>query len=165
MVLAVAIPPTIQRSWVPLREAPTAYAMSRAASRALVRRQLAHPSSAAASSSTQRPTINSETLTAFLSDLRLESFEPLLARLPAGTFVGASGPPIGSTDLRRFVVAVARAAADSPQLVAMLRDCRALETPSDEEVHRVVHYCLCLQLITKELAASPQLASDVLVHQ
>ena len=54
------------------------------------------------------PTISSETLTAFLSDLRLDSFEPLLARLPAGTFVGATGPPIGSTDLRRFVVAVVR---------------------------------------------------------
>ena len=112
------------------------------------------------------PTINSETLTAFLSDLRLNSFEPLLARLPAGTFVGASGPPIGSTDLRRFVVAVARAAADNPQLVTMLRDCRSrVETPSDEEVHRLVHYCLCLHLITKELAASPQLASEVLEHQ
>ena len=114
--------------------------------------------------------------------MRLDSFEPLLARLPAGTFVGATGPPIGSTDLRRFVagvvrvsqwfvvgylstipnpdltrfvVAVARAAADNPQLLSMLRDCRAMETPSDEEVHRLVHYCLCLHLITKELAASP----------
>ena len=138
------------------------------------------------------PTISSETLTAFLSDLRLDSFEPLLARLPAGTFVGATGPPIGSTDLRRFVagvvrvsqwfvvgylstipnpdltrfvVAVARAAADNPQLLSMLRDCRAMETPSDEEVHRLVHYCLCLHLITKELAISPQLASEVLEHQ
>jgi len=165
MVVSVAAPlratAAHQRSWVPLRESPTAYEVSRAASRALVRRQLAHPSSLEGAS-TEMPTINSETLTAFLSDLRLDSFEPLLARLPAGTFVGASGPPIGSTDLRRFVVAVARAAADNPQLVAMLRDCRSsVEVPSDEEVHRLVHYCLCLHLITKELAASPQLASEV----
>ena len=158
---AVSLP----RSWVPLRESPTAYEVSRAASRALVRRQLAYASSGDGAPSAV-PTINSETLTAFLSDLRLDTFEPLLARLPAGTFAGASGPPIASTDLRRFVVAAARAAADNAQLVAMLRDCRSsLEVPSDEEVHRLVHYCLCLHLITKELAASPELAREVLEHQ
>ena len=84
MVVSVAAPlratAAHQRSWVPLRESPTAYEVSRAASRALVRRQLAHPSSLEGAS-TEMPTINSETLTAFLSDLRLDSFEPLLARL------------------------------------------------------------------------------------
>lgn len=166
----LAVPPS--RRWVPLRETPTAYEVARATSRALLRRQVACPSGAAAGTSTstaatsaQLPRIDSETLTAFLSDLRLNSFEPLLARLPAGTFVGATGPPIGSTDLRRFVVATARASAGSPQLVSMLRDCRTLATPSDEEVHRVVHYCLCLDLITRELAASPDLAREVLRHQ
>jgi len=168
MVVSVATPraaASLPRSWVPLRESPTAYEVSRAASRALVRRQLAYASSGDGAPSAV-PTINSETLTAFLSDLRLDTFEPLLARLPAGTFAGASGPPIASTDLRRFVVAAARAAADNAQLVAMLRDCRSsLEVPSDEEVHRLVHYCLCLHLITKELAASPELAREVLEHQ
>ena len=54
MVVSVAAPPraaaTLQRNWVPLRESPTAYEVSRAASRALVRRQLAHPSSLAGAS-------------------------------------------------------------------------------------------------------------------
>ena len=49
MVVTVAASPrataTLQRNWVPLRESPTAYEISRATSRALVRRQLAHPSS------------------------------------------------------------------------------------------------------------------------
>ena len=159
MVVSVATPRAaaarLPRSWVPLRESPTAYEVSRAASRALVRRQLAYASSGDGAPSAV-PTINSETLTAFLSDLRLDTFEPLLARLPAGTFAGASGPPIASTDLRRFVVAAARAAADNAQLVAMLRDCRSsLEVPSDEEVHRLVHYCLCLHLITKVSTTHP----------
>ena len=188
MVVSAAAPPraaaTLQRNWVPLRESPTAYEVSRAASRALVRRQLAHPSSltgasawskcplgsaparllcllrarlmAAGSSalpgrdqptgrpatapgararrrchrfdhagaSPEMPTISSETLTAFLSDLRLDSFEPLLARLPAGTFVGATGPPIGSTDLRRFVAGVVRV---SQRFVVGLRPCTGVE--------------------------------------
>ena len=71
MVVSVAAPlratAAHQRSWVPLRESPTAYEVSRAASRALVRRQLAHPSSLEGAS-TEMPTINSETLTAFVSD-------------------------------------------------------------------------------------------------
>ena len=87
MVVSVATPraaaASLPRSWVPLRESPTAYEVSRAASRALVRRQLAYASSGDGAPSAV-PTINSETLTAFLSDLRLDTFEPLLARLPAG---------------------------------------------------------------------------------
>ena len=48
----------------------------------------------------------------------------------------------------------------------MLGDCKdRLATPSDEEVHRIVHYCLCLHLITRELAASPELSRAVLDHQ
>ena len=67
---------------------------------------------------------------------------------------------MGSRDLRRFVIAVARAASQSEQLLEIVRDCAAaLSTPSDEEVHRIVHYCLCLHLITQELAASPECAS------
>ena len=73
---------------------------------------------------------------------------------------------MGSRDLRRFVIAVARAASQSEQLLEIVGDCAAaLSTPSDEEVHRIVHYCLCLHLITQELAASPELARHVLKHQ
>ena len=111
-----------------------AYDGARAAHRALQRRNINHKTLACG-----------ETLTAFLTDLRLDDFQPLLQRLPAGTFEGASGPPMGSRDLRRFLVSVARAASGNSQLLEMLGDCKdRLATPSDEEVHRIVHYCLCL---------------------
>ncbi len=140
---------------LPLRHHAVAYDGARAAHRALQRRNINHKTLACG-----------ETLTAFLTDLRLDDFQPLLQRLPAGTFEGASGPPMGSRDLRRFLVSVARAASGNSQLLEMLGDCKdRLATPSDEEVHRIVHYCLCLHLITRELAASPELARAVLDHQ
>ena len=59
----------------PLRESPIAYDFSRAVHHALMRRR---PNGA-----DPLLTADSSTLTAFLNDLNLHEFEPLLARLPS----------------------------------------------------------------------------------
>ena len=145
----------------PLRLEPVTYDLTRQAHRALLRRR-----KSGESVQTKQLIADSSTLTAYLTDLNLHDFEPLLVRLPAGYFEGATGPPVPSRDLRRFLVEWARAASSNKALLRMIADCRSsLERPSDEEVHRLVHYCLCLHLITRELAASPTLAKKVLDHQ
>ena len=113
-------------------------------------------------------TADGDLLTAYLEDLKLHDYAPLLARLPTGTVHGASGErDASSTSLARFLIRVAQPMAASQGITSMWTDmCQnSLDAPSDEEVHRVLHYCLCLHIVTRELAASPSLARSVLEHQ
>lgn len=141
----------------PLRLQPVAYEAARTVVQALRRKR---------NDDSKVLRLDSDMLTSFLDDVLLRDFEPLLARLPVGAFEGASGRPLSSPDLRRFVITVARAIAENKQLLAMAADLRDLsDEPSDNETYRLVHYCLCIHLITRELAASPDLAQAVLSAQ
>ena len=120
------------------------------------------------SAMSSRLTADGDLLTAYLEDLKLHDYAPLLARLPTGTVHGASGErDASSTSLARFLIRVAQPMAVSQGSTSMWTDmCQnSLDAPSDEEVHRVLHYCLCLHIVTRELAASPSLARSVLEHQ
>lgn len=142
----------------PLRLNPVAYQNTRSIYDALKRHQRGEAS----------PRVDSDLLTAFLTDLQLHNMPELLARLPHGTVRSASGQAeASSTSLARFLLRAVKPIARSERVTAMWSDLAngSRDAPSDEEVHRMVHYCLCLHLITRELAAAPSLARSVLQHQ
>lgn len=165
----LAVPSASLRSWVPLRQNPVVYDGTRRIFRALVRHSEQARADEKGSAMSSRPlTADGDLLTAYLEDLKLHDYAPLLARLPTGTVHGASGErDASSTSLARFLIRVAQPMAVSQGITSMWTDmCQnSLDAPSDEEVHRVLHYCLCLHIVTRELAASPSLARSVLEHQ
>ena len=115
--------------------------------------------------------VNAGLVTSFLADVGLDDCEPLLARLPRGLVRGATGPSgVNDRSLRPFVREVAGHAAELqllPQLLHELIAARAargsslIEREDDAEVARLVHYSLCLHLVTRAMVDDVELLETV----
>lgn len=100
-------------------------------------------------------------LTSFLIDVGLDDCEPLLARLPSDLVHGATGTSDENGRLLRpFVRQVAGQVADLKLLTQLLetltvartaRSFMLIEDKDDAEIMRLVHYSLCLTLVTRAM--------------
>ena len=114
-----------------------------------------------------RVPVDADLCTGFLARMGLDTCEPLLARIPEGVVAGATGRARPrDASLRLFIRAVARESNKLdllPRLLAELSDGRSLVRPEDDvEISRMVHYSLCLHLITRAMAEDPTLAEAVM---
>ena len=107
-----------------------------------------------------------ELLFSLLGELRLDSHEPLLRELPS-VAPGTTPCPAdvgAAVDLRAFVGAVGASAAANPLLCILAERLSSSAVPSeldDESAYQLVHHCLLLDLVTRALAADPELAAAV----
>ena len=107
------------------------------------------------------PVVDIELLTGLLADLQLDRCQPLLAALPQGSVHGAAGSPADMPAMDDFVAEVATLAEANPHVRSMVERLPRIRAEDAAEVHRLVHYCLLLHLLTKALAADAPLAEVV----
>jgi hypothetical protein len=109
-------------------------------------------------------------LSSLLAETSLDGCEPLLRRLPSSLFDAASGDGASAhapASLVAFVDEVAALASENPllcQLSWRVRCEAAASGELDDEVYRLVHYCLLLHLVTAVLAQEPEVADQVYIH-
>ena len=108
--------------------------------------------------------VDAELSSTLLEALGVSECPLLLDTLPSNLVAGARGPSSSSADLRRFLVSVARPVASNALLTQMLHaePLRILgDAADDAEIHRLVHHCLVLDLITAACARDPRLGQAV----
>lgn len=109
--------------------------------------------------------IDPELSASLLKDTGVGEYTPLLAVLPHNLIAGASGPPAASTDLRRFLVSVARPISANPVLVSVLEEIPIVDmfesAGDDKELYRLIHHCLVLHLTTTACVRDPHLAEAI----
>jgi hypothetical protein len=102
---------------------------------------------------------------ALLDNMGVGGCPSLLEVLPRNFIVGANGAPAPSADLCTFVSALAGVVASNPHLLSVLEASSAGEMSetscSDEELYRIVHHHIVLELVTNACACDPQLAKVI----
>lgn len=98
--------------------------------------------------------VDATILSSILEEIALHDFEPLLHALPQN-----------HPDLRCFVRRISSMAATNPLLCEFADGLRSSASPiepvEDEELYRLMHYCLLLDAVTRAIASDPKLAALV----
>jgi hypothetical protein len=102
-----------------------------------------------------------------LSELDLDTYEPLLSALPPSmvSAIGRAAQSEDAPDLRVFVRSISNVAATNPLLCQLAHKLSTssdeLEPVKDVEMYELAHYILLLDAVTRALAADAELAAAV----
>ncbi len=106
-------------------------------------------------------------LSSVLSELDLDTCEPLLSALPTGLVSSSGGArqSVDAADLRSFVRRISSIASSNPLLCQLAyklsTSADELEPVKDVDMYELAHYCLLLDAVTQALAADAELAAIV----